>query len=132
MHALRSSLDNPAAHAPTPTKQLTFAYLVPINAYLLLYPWPLFADWALGTVPLIESYWDSRNIVTALFFASFVAATLIVVFKAPLDRHLAFCFAMIIVPFIPASNLFFPVGFVVGRSSLGIGSFSSNHDFCFS
>uniref|UniRef100_A0A1I8JF98 dolichyl-phosphate-mannose--protein mannosyltransferase n=1 Tax=Macrostomum lignano TaxID=282301 RepID=A0A1I8JF98_9PLAT len=47
--------DNPAAHSPTPTRQLTFNLLLPLNLLLLLLPWPLCADWTMGSVPLFES-----------------------------------------------------------------------------
>ena len=60
--------DNPAAVSPTPTRQLTFNYLLPVNAWLLLNPSELCCDWTMGTIPLIESFLDIRNLATFIFF----------------------------------------------------------------
>ena len=60
--------DNPAAVSPTPTRQLTFNYLLPVNAWLLLNPSELCRDWTMGTIPLIESFLDVRNLATFIFF----------------------------------------------------------------
>ncbi|XP_052021854.1 protein O-mannosyl-transferase TMTC3 isoform X2 [Apodemus sylvaticus] len=60
--------DNPAAVSPTPTRQLTFNYLLPVNAWLLLNPSELCCDWTMGTIPLIESFLDIRNLATFAFF----------------------------------------------------------------
>ncbi|KAG8148266.1 putative Transmembrane and tetratricopeptide repeat containing 3 protein [Naja naja] len=82
--------DNPAAVSPSPVRQLTFNYLLPVNAWLLLNPSELCCDWTMGTIPLVESMLD------------------------------ALC--LIVLPFIPASNLFFPVGFVVAERVLYVPS----------
>lgn len=56
--------DNPASVAPTPTRQLTYHYLVSVNLWLLLFPCDLCCDWTMGTVPLVESLLDVRNLST--------------------------------------------------------------------
>lgn len=61
--------DNPAAVSPTPTRQMTFNYLLPVNAWLLLNPSELCCDWTMGTIPLVESFLDLRNLATLLFYA---------------------------------------------------------------
>nr|KAG5702813.1 hypothetical protein BaRGS_001895 [Batillaria attramentaria] len=73
------TFDNPASVSPTPARQLTFNYLLPINAWLLLNPMGLCCDWTMGTIPSLS---------------------------------------LIVLPFLPASNLFFPVGFVVAERIL--------------
>ena len=60
--------DNPASTAPFPTRQLTFNYLLPINLWLLLCPAYLCCDWTMGTIPLVESILDLRNLATLLFY----------------------------------------------------------------
>lgn len=60
--------DNPAAVSPTPTRQLTFNYLLPVNAWLLLNPSKHCCDWTMGKIPLIESFLDVRNLATFAFF----------------------------------------------------------------
>ncbi|KAG7214410.1 hypothetical protein INR49_006367, partial [Caranx melampygus] len=61
--------DNPAAVSPTPTRQLTFNYLLPVNAWLLLNPSELCCDWTMGTIPLVESLLDLRNLATLVFYS---------------------------------------------------------------
>uniref|UniRef100_A0A672SJK5 Protein O-mannosyl-transferase TMTC3 n=1 Tax=Sinocyclocheilus grahami TaxID=75366 RepID=A0A672SJK5_SINGR len=60
--------DNPAAISSTPTRQLTFNYLLPVNAWLLLNPSELCCDWTMGTIPLVETLLDPRNLVTVVFY----------------------------------------------------------------
>lgn len=76
--------DNPAAVSPTPTRQLTFNYLLPVNAWLLLNPSELCCDWTMGTIPLIESFLDIRNLATFAFF-SFLGALGIFSLRYPGD-----------------------------------------------
>ena len=68
-----TTFDNPAAHAPAPARQLTFAYLLALNARLLLWPAPLLCDWSMGTVPLVASPRDPLNAATAALAAALCA-----------------------------------------------------------
>jgi hypothetical protein len=61
--------DNPASVAPTPVRQLTYNYLISVNLWLLLFPCDLCCDWTMGTVPLIESFLDARNLMTLISYA---------------------------------------------------------------
>lgn len=61
--------DNPASVATTPTRQLTYNYLISVNLWLLLFPCDLCCDWTMGTVPLVESFFDSRNFGTLMTYA---------------------------------------------------------------
>lgn len=56
--------DNPASVSPTPIRQLTYNYLASVNLWLLLFPCDLCCDWTMGTVPLVESISDVRNLGT--------------------------------------------------------------------
>ncbi|ERE88109.1 transmembrane and TPR repeat-containing protein 3 [Cricetulus griseus] len=115
--------DNPAAVSPTPTRQLTFNYLLPVNAWLLLNPSELCCDWTMGTIPLIESFLDIRNLATFAFF-SFLGALGIFSLRYPGDssKTVLMALCLMALPFIPASNLFFPVGFVVAERVLYVPS----------
>lgn len=62
--------DNPASVAPTPSRQLTYNYLVSLNLWLLLFPCDLCCDWTMGTVPLVETFSDPRNIVTLIAYTT--------------------------------------------------------------
>ena len=111
--------DNPAAVSPTPTKQLTFSYLIGVNAWLLLSPCDLCCDWTMNTLPLVESFLDPRNLITLLTFLIMLA----LIYSAcatecKFRSHsslVILSLVMTIFPFLPASNLFFPVGFVVAE-----------------
>lgn len=50
--------------APTPIRQLTYNYLAAVNLRLLFLPSDLCCDWTMGTIPLIESFSDPRNLAT--------------------------------------------------------------------
>ena len=64
-----TSFDNPASTSSFPIKQLTYLYLLPANVFLLLFPHLLLCDYTMGTVPLIDSIMDIRNLATILFLA---------------------------------------------------------------
>ncbi|KFM74788.1 Transmembrane and TPR repeat-containing protein 3, partial [Stegodyphus mimosarum] len=118
-----SRLDNPAAVSVTPTRQLTYNYLLSVNAWLLLFPCNLCCDWTMSTIPLITGFWDVRNLATVMLYASvfFIVRT---IFRLEEDAKmtLVMSLSLLTVPFLPASNLFFPVGFVVAERVLYIPS----------
>ncbi|XP_059617284.1 protein O-mannosyl-transferase Tmtc3 [Phlebotomus argentipes] len=112
--------DNPASVATTPTRQLTYNYLVSLNLWLLLFPCDLCCDWTMGTVPLVESFMDPRNIATIL--AYLLIGILVWIAFISENRQqttiIIMGLSLMILPFLPASNLFFPVGFVIAERVL--------------
>ncbi|GFV62440.1 protein O-mannosyl-transferase TMTC3 [Trichonephila clavipes] len=64
-----SRFDNPAAASATPVRQLTYNYLLSVNAWLLLFPCNLCCDWTMSSIPLITGFWDARNLATVAFYA---------------------------------------------------------------
>ncbi|XP_035521326.1 protein O-mannosyl-transferase TMTC3 [Morone saxatilis] len=115
--------DNPAAVSPTPTRQLTFNYLLPVNAWLLLNPSELCCDWTMGTIPLVESLLDLRNLATLVFYTALgLLAYHSLRYRHSSARTVIMALSLIVLPFIPASNLFFPVGFVVAERVLYVPS----------
>ncbi|XP_050391330.1 protein O-mannosyl-transferase TMTC3 isoform X1 [Patella vulgata] len=114
-----TKFDNPASVAPFPARQLTFNYLLPLNFWLLLFPSELCCDWTMGTIPLIESIFDYRNIFTVIFYSSMVLfAKYTLCGQNKRIRAVIISISFMVLPFIPASNLFFPVGFVVAERIL--------------
>ncbi|XP_076343835.1 protein O-mannosyl-transferase Tmtc3-like isoform X2 [Tachypleus tridentatus] len=114
-----TKFDNPAAVAETPVRQLTYNYLLPVNAWLMLFPCDLCCDWTMGTIPLVESFRDPRNLFSIVFYLFFV----LLVWNAlnSDDDHsevVVMSLSFVVFPFLPASNLFFPVGFVVAERVL--------------
>lgn len=64
-----SQQDNPAAfHTSFQVRLLTFLYLSSFNTWLLLCPSQLSHDWQMGSIPLIMSFRDTRNILTLITF----------------------------------------------------------------
>ncbi|XP_046747903.1 protein O-mannosyl-transferase Tmtc3-like isoform X1 [Diprion similis] len=112
--------DNPASVAPSPARQFTYNYLASVNLRLLFLPIDLCCDWTMGTIPLIETLTDPRNLATIASHATLAGllATAILTRSRQTSVVLIMSLAMMILPFLPASNLFFPVGFVIAERVL--------------
>ncbi|KAJ1475737.1 hypothetical protein T484DRAFT_1909170, partial [Baffinella frigidus] len=110
------------------SRYLTYWHVYSRNAALLLYPHPLCCDWSMGSISPVETWEDSRNIGSVLLFLSLaaLAATSCIAtltsFSRPAATFAAKAGALLALPFIPASNLFFPVGFVLAERVLYIPS----------
>lgn len=52
---------------------MTFCYLAAFNWWLLLCPWTLSHDWQMGSIPLVTSGWDPRNLVTCAALIALLA-----------------------------------------------------------
>ena len=68
--------DNPASFADSlATRIMTYWYLIAFNCWLLLSPSVLSYDWQMGSIPLVESSHDPRNLATLVFIviAGFLA-----------------------------------------------------------
>uniref|UniRef100_A0AAQ5XFV2 dolichyl-phosphate-mannose--protein mannosyltransferase n=1 Tax=Amphiprion ocellaris TaxID=80972 RepID=A0AAQ5XFV2_AMPOC len=94
---------------------LTYSYLLSFNAWLLLAPVVLCYDWQVGSIPLVEALGDMRNVSTVLLAMVMVALCLHCIFSL---REVLVGMLFLVFPFIPASNLFFRVGFVVAERVL--------------
>ncbi|XP_034791995.1 protein O-mannosyl-transferase TMTC1 isoform X5 [Pan paniscus] len=99
---------------------LTYSYLLAFNVWLLLAPVTLCYDWQVGSIPLVETIWDTRNLAT--IFLAVVMALLslhcLAAFKRLEHKEVLVGLLFLVFPFIPASNLFFRVGFVVAERVL--------------
>uniref|UniRef100_A0A8C6J8H7 dolichyl-phosphate-mannose--protein mannosyltransferase n=1 Tax=Melopsittacus undulatus TaxID=13146 RepID=A0A8C6J8H7_MELUD len=116
-----SEQDNPASFSPYfLTRLLTYSYLLAFNAWLLLAPITLCYDWQVGSIPLIESIWDARNLATVFLVLVMTLLSLhcIAAFKKLEHKEVLVGLLFLVFPFIPASNLFFRVGFVVAERVL--------------
>ena len=108
---------------------MTYAYLVALNIWLLLSPAQLLCDWTMGTVALIKSVGDVRNLATVFTFITLVHLGFTALFSKndsggskKFKNALVMALALMVLPFLPASNLFFPVGFVIAERVLYIPS----------
>ena len=122
--------DNPAsAEDSALARALTFLFLPALNFGLLLCPARLSFDWSMDAVPVVRSLADARNLATLAFYAALAAAFAKRVWpllQRPCagrsGRLAAACLSLLALPFLPASNLFFYVGFVVAERVLYIPS----------
>ncbi|XP_071278492.1 protein O-mannosyl-transferase TMTC1 isoform X2 [Agelaius tricolor] len=116
-----SEQDNPASFSPyLLTRFLTYSYLLAFNAWLLLAPITLCYDWQVGSIPLVESIWDVRNLATVflLLVMTLLSLHCVAAFKKLEHKEVLVGLLFLVFPFIPASNLFFRVGFVVAERVL--------------
>ncbi|XP_054974244.1 protein O-mannosyl-transferase TMTC1 isoform X2 [Sorex araneus] len=99
---------------------LTYCYLLAFNAWLLLAPVTLCYDWQVGSIPLVESLWDARNLASLLLALALGALGLhcLAACKRLEHRETLLGLLFLVLPFLPASNLFFRVGFVVAERVL--------------
>ena len=115
--------DQPGQKLSSPYRQFYYLYLTLVNAQLLLFPSPLRQDYRFGYTPLIDSLSDYRLIVTLIFFISLLAFGLIVLTrKTSYSYSASFSLAFSILFFLPSSNLFVNVGFVVAERILYVPS----------
>ncbi|KAM3958234.1 protein O-mannosyl-transferase TMTC1 [Aphomia sociella] len=123
-----SPQDNPPAFHPSFTVRLmTFCYLAAFNWWLLLCPWTLSHDWQMGSIPLLTSGWDPRNLLTCAAIITLVALSYRCLVDLELQRHtpVAVGLMLLVIPYLPASNLLVTVGFVVAERVLYIPSVGS-------
>uniref|UniRef100_A0A8D0U1D3 dolichyl-phosphate-mannose--protein mannosyltransferase n=1 Tax=Sus scrofa TaxID=9823 RepID=A0A8D0U1D3_PIG len=120
-----TEVDNPASFADSMlVRAINYNYYYSLNAWLLLCPWWLCFDWSMGCIPLIKSVGDWRVIALAALW--FCLIGLICQALCSEDSHkrriLSLGLGFLIIPFLPASNLFFRVGFVVAERVLYLPS----------
>ena len=85
----------------------------------------LLCDWTMDTVPLVTSWFDLRNLASVSLALTLFLLTRLALKASTSRQTSAVCLmglAMTVFPFIPASNLFFPVGFVVAERVLYLPS----------
>ena len=117
---------NHVLYSSAKSKLLTYPYLHSIYAFLLIYPRNLIADYSYNCVPIIESIEDLRNLATVILY-SFITFYMAFTFATRRIRSLLLMLCWIIIPFLPASQIFFPIGTVIAERLLYIPSLG----FCF-
>ena len=141
-----SKADNPASHSSSfLTRALTFLHLPAQNFWLLLCPSKLSYDWSMNAVPLVTSLTDPRSTVALIFYAVLASLSLpllpLLKILPPffcqkqtfpprptqagslaVGPSLALALALTILPFLPATNLLFYVGFVLAERILYVPS----------
>uniref|UniRef100_A0AAR2LRZ5 dolichyl-phosphate-mannose--protein mannosyltransferase n=1 Tax=Pygocentrus nattereri TaxID=42514 RepID=A0AAR2LRZ5_PYGNA len=124
-----TEVDNPASFAENVFLRIVnYNYYYSLNAWLLLCPWWLCFDWSMGCVPLIKSASDWRIVWLLLLWACLIGLIRQALCSPDSSkrRTLTFGLVLLVIPFIPASNLFFRVGFVIAERVL----YLSTAGFC--
>ncbi|XP_078039359.1 protein O-mannosyl-transferase Tmtc4 isoform X2 [Augochlora pura] len=117
-------VDNPASFMDnTFLRLLNYSYIYSLNVWLLICPEWLCFDWSMGCVSLITGY--DRRILIVIIFWLILGTMITCIFMHREDtflRSLIMGLAILIIPFLPASNIFFNVGFVIAERTLYIPS----------
>ncbi len=116
--------DNPVARESSFfTRTLTFFYLPAFNFCLMLWPAWLSFDWSMDAIRPLRSICDPRNVVTFLFYTALtVLVGKILMTAGRRSLILLLGLSLMVIPFLPASNLLFYVGFVVAERILYLPS----------
>ncbi|CAN7996192.1 unnamed protein product [Ixodes hexagonus] len=118
-------IDNPASFEDSLwVRAANYQYVYALNAWLLLCPEWLCFDWSMGCLTLIRSAGDPRllGVISLWIVVALLVHQAIFSRDVRLRRLLSMCLALTVVPFLPASNLFFRVGFVVAERVLYLPS----------
>ncbi|KAE9537421.1 hypothetical protein AGLY_006444 [Aphis glycines] len=103
---------------------LSYSYVAAFNLWLMLCPSALSHDWQMNSLPLVTSLDDIRNIGTCIAAAFLLCTTCKILSDIDTQKHSPQVLAvlLLIIPYIPASNLLVTVGFVVAERVLYIPS----------
>uniref|UniRef100_A0A673CUL7 dolichyl-phosphate-mannose--protein mannosyltransferase n=1 Tax=Sphaeramia orbicularis TaxID=375764 RepID=A0A673CUL7_9TELE len=120
-----TEVDNPASFAENIFLRIVnYNYYYSLNAWLLLCPWWLCFDWSMGCVPLIKSATDWRMVWLLLLWCVLIGLINQALCSQDSQRRrtLTLGLVLLVVPFLPACNVFFRVGFVIAERVLYLSS----------
>ncbi|XP_077339086.1 protein O-mannosyl-transferase TMTC4 isoform X3 [Lithobates pipiens] len=120
-----TDVDNPASFADSLfVRVINYNYYYSLNGWLLLCPWWLCFDWSMGCIPLIKSLSDFRIMAPAALWFCLFGLMYQALFSnnGQTRRIVTMALGFLVIPFLPASNLFFRVGFAVAERVLYLPS----------
>uniref|UniRef100_A0A4W6DDL0 dolichyl-phosphate-mannose--protein mannosyltransferase n=1 Tax=Lates calcarifer TaxID=8187 RepID=A0A4W6DDL0_LATCA len=120
-----TEVDNPASFAENIFLRIVnYNYYYSLNAWLLLCPWWLCFDWSMGCVPLIKTATDWRMVWLLLLWCVLIGLISQALCSQDSQRRrtLTLGLVLLVVPFLPACNIFFRVGFVIAERVLYLSS----------
>jgi len=114
-----TEVENPMAFAPLRERWLTRFYLLTEYARLLVWPVSLSADYSFNQIPLLTIK-DPRNLLTVFVLGIYAS---LLYWSLEKEKVLSFGLAFIAVTFSLTSNIFIPIGALVGERLLYLPSF---------
>jgi len=113
-----SYVDTPVQyHSDSAVRIFTYLYFHAKYAQLLVLPWSLSWDYSYDSLPLLFGTWRDPRVLLILSVYLGVASIACWGFSVR-SRRVVFGLSNVLVPFVPASNLFFIVGVTVGERLL--------------
>eukprot|EP00929_Paragymnodinium_shiwhaense_P013402 TRINITY_DN121262_c0_g1_i1.p1 TRINITY_DN121262_c0_g1~~TRINITY_DN121262_c0_g1_i1.p1 ORF type:complete len:760 (-),score=126.84 TRINITY_DN121262_c0_g1_i1:307-2505(-) len=100
------------------TRTLSYLYQHAYHAKLLVLPWHQSWDYSYDALPMVESFIDHRLLAICCTYLAVVALSSYGLAVARKQPNIILGMGLILIPFIPASNLFFLVGTTVGERLL--------------
>ena len=116
-----SPLENPVLHVPNMyTRVLTYSYINACNLGFFVFPWNLTVDWSAGyPLKFVTTIFDWRMVLPLSCVILILCLLADIVFGKGIllstakDRACSlFGLSVMIITFVPSSNMFFPVGFI--------------------
>jgi len=119
-----SPQDNPISFETSrKVRILSYAYLHGVYARLLVWPQFLCYDYSMDAIPAVHTLLDCRLLLPLAAYTGLFTAVAAAARAPPEPRRAALIsLALLLVPYIPASNILFPVGTVIGERLLYIPS----------
>ncbi|OQR71624.1 transmembrane and TPR repeat-containing protein 4-like [Tropilaelaps mercedesae] len=116
-------MDNPASFLESPVHRwINYQYIYTLDLLLLFYPQWLCFDWSMGCVPLIRSALDPRLLSVAGLWGMLATLIRVVSTDDPPRRWFCVAISLLVIPFLPSTNLFCRVGFVIAERNLYLPS----------
>jgi tetratricopeptide (TPR) repeat protein len=105
-------LENPAAFADWPVRLLTLLKVAGRYLWLFVWPGPLSSDYSYNAIPLARSVVDPGVLWSVLAWGSLIVAAL---WAFRRDGRVTFSIGLMVVTFLPVSNVIIPIGTLVGE-----------------
>ncbi len=106
-------LDNPLAHVPWDLRVLTALKVAGRYLWLMAWPVKLSADYSYNAIPIATSPLDSQVVLSGLVWGGILVLGVYAYFKGL--RAMFIGIGLMILTFLPASNLLIPIGTVMGE-----------------
>mmetsp|Transcript_26683 Transcript_26683/g.60233 ORF Transcript_26683/g.60233 Transcript_26683/m.60233 type:complete len:790 (+) Transcript_26683:30-2399(+) len=119
-----SPQDNPISfESDRQVRLLSYAYLHGVYMRLLVWPQFLCYDYSMDAIPMVRDFIDCRLLSPLTAYLGFIASVSFVLQLPSRHRRAGLiALALLVVSYLPASNILFPVGTVVGERLMYVPS----------